>query len=310
MYKRIAIIGTGGIGGLLGGFLAKGNPEVTLIDQGSRVDYLREHGLTVKSDTYGTWTVRPKQVVSALAEAGDQDIVFICVKNFSLDALAESIKKDIRPGTFILPVMNGTDAPERLRRILPQARVGEAVIYVVSFIDRDGNIRQVGKRGAILRIGMEEATPEDREVLEEIDSMFAGAGIEHSIETDIRRAVWRKYMLNCAFNVTTAFYDCPIGEVAKNPERLEEYRNLVDEAYAVGRSLGVALEEEDKRPALKSPVQASPEETSTLMRDLHDGRPSELEIFGGYIVREGHRNGVPVPVSERFYEGLKARMNG
>ena len=134
--------------------------------------------------------------------------------------------------------------------------------------------------------------------------------MRNAIAPDIRRQIWKKYLLNCAFNVTTAYYDCTIGEVAADPQRVGEYRSLVLEAYNVALAKGIRIEHEDVDAVLQALPKSAPGGTSSLKRDLHAGRPSELETFGGYIVTEAERMGLSAPVSRRFYLGCRERAEG
>lgn len=302
---RIAVIGIGGIGGLLGGLLAEKFPNVTFVARGERAEDLKRHGLTVRSEQLGEWTVRPKAVVSSVKEAGEQDLVLACVKNYSLDELLEQMPGTLPDATVIVPVMNGTDPGDRIRQKMPKNPVLDALIYCVAFIEPAGAVRQQGP-SLKMWIGQSGNTAMERSALQLFDEVMAETGLPYGVASDIRREIWKKYLLNCAYNVLTAYYDCPIGEVANDPKKLNEYRNLVLEAYGVGLAKGIDIRKEDMEEILNKLPELDPTGGSSLQRDLQNGRPSELETFGGYIVEEARCLGLDAPLSERFYQACKA----
>ena len=123
---------------------------------------------------------------------------------------------------------------------------------------------------------------------------------------DIEADIWRKYILNCAYNVSTARYNCNVGGLRADPVKMQEYEALVYEALAVAMKKGVHVSTEDAEGIMyRIREEQADNASSSLKRDVEAGRPAEIETFSGYIVREGQRLGVPVPVSERFYEALK-----
>lgn len=118
--------------------------------------------------------------------------------------------------------------------------------------------------------------------------------------------IWRKYILNCAYNVETAFYDNTIGQLRRDEKKAKEYEALVNEAYQVGLAKGVAIRQEHIDAIIhRFYYELADDATSSLQRDIRAGRRSEVDVFGGYIVREAERHGIPVPVSLKMYEKLR-----
>ena len=108
--KKIAVIGIGGVGGYIAGMLAKAYPHVTMVARGARAESIRKNGLVLHSDYKGEIVARPERVAS-VREMGQQDYIFICVKNYSLEDVCESIRDMVTEDTVIIPVMNGVDPP-------------------------------------------------------------------------------------------------------------------------------------------------------------------------------------------------------
>ena len=130
--SRIAVVGVGGVGGYVGGMLANNYPHVTFVARGARGESIREKGLVLHSDYKGEIIARPEAVVGSAAELGPQDIVFICVKNYSLEEACAQLKGAVGPDTIVVPVMNGVDPAERTAKALGTGIVVSALIYIVA----------------------------------------------------------------------------------------------------------------------------------------------------------------------------------
>lgn len=139
--KRIAVIGIGGVGGYMAGMLAKAYPHVTMVARGARAESICEKGLVLHSDYKGEIVARPERVVP-VTEMGEQDYIFICVKNYSLAEVCESIRDMVTEDTVIVPVMNGVDPGERIRTLIGRGTVVDSLIYTVAFANRDFSISQ------------------------------------------------------------------------------------------------------------------------------------------------------------------------
>lgn len=304
--KKIAVVGIGGVGGYLAGVLARAYPDqVTLAARGARLESVRQNGLTVHSDLSGEFCIRPAHVVTA-PELEEQDYIFLCVKNYSLEEACAQIAHAVGEHTVVIPVMNGIDPAQRVREQLGRGIVADAVIYIVAFTDAHYEVIHQGSF-ARLRIGIPHADEQERQALAEVSALLTGAHVEHLVAEDIELEIWRKYMLNCAYNVATAAYGNTIGELRADPVKSQEFLDLVSEAYAVAEAKGVAVKPEHKKEFFDRFRMYREDATSSLQRDLDAGRPAEIDTFSGYLVREAHRLGVPVPVSEKMYKLLQER---
>lgn len=335
--KRIAVIGVGGVGGFLAGMLIQKFPHVTLVARGERGRAIRERGLLLHSEYKGEKSGRPEHVTEAVRLLEPQDYIFICVKNYSLEEVCRDLAASgaLTDETVIIPVMNGVDAGDRVREFLrlgesgiaasrpddaergaasalPRKAVRNAVvvdslIYIVSFARPDYSIEQQGQY-ANLRIGIQNADARQKEKVAEVSRILSEADIDYEAAEDIRCEIWKKYILNCAFNVETAYYDNTIGQLRDDPEKAKQYEQLVREACAVARAEGIGIPEDHADAVIRKFYNDYGDDaTSSLQRDVRAGRQSELETFSGYLVREARRLGVPVPVSEKMYEGLKRK---
>ena len=303
--KRIAVIGIGGVGGYVAGMLAKAYPHVTMVARGARAESIRENGLVLHSDYKGEIIARPERVVT-VRDMGQQDYIFICVKNYSLAEVCESIRDMVTDDTVIIPVMNGVDPGENIRALIGKGTVVDALIYTVAFANEDFSISQQDTF-TWLCIGIKNADEKQREKAADVAKLLKGADIDYKDEGDIEVEIWRKYILNCAFNVMTAFYDNTIGELRSDQVKAQQYESLVWEAASVGRARGVALTDEHINEVIhKFRHVHADNATSSLQRDYRIcKKQTELETFSGYIVKEAKRLGVEIPLSEKMYQGLK-----
>lgn len=308
--KKIAVIGIGGVGGYVAGMLAKAYPHVTMVARGARGESIRENGLVLHSDYKGEIVAKPERVVP-VREMGQQDYIFICVKNYSLEDVCENIRDMVTDDTVIIPVMNGVDPGEKIRSLIGRGTVVDSLIYTVAFANADFSISQQDTF-TWLCIGIKNADQGQQEKVTQVAEILKGADIDYKDDGDIEVEIWRKYILNCAFNVMTAFYDNTIGELRRDPVKAQQYETLVweaAEAASVGRAKGVALTDEHIQEVIhKFRHVHADNATSSLQRDFQIcKKQTELETFSGYIVQEAKRLGVSIPLSEEMYQGLKAK---
>lgn len=304
--KKIAVIGAGGVGGFLAGMLIRKFPHVTLVARGERGRAIRERGLILHSEYKGEMTGRPEYVSESVRLLKPQDFIFICVKQYSLKEVCRDLAASgaVTDETVLIPVMNGVDAGDRVREFLRTGIVVDSLIYIVSFARPDYSIEQQGQF-ANLRIGIQDADARQQEKIAEVSRILSEADVDHETAADIRCEIWKKYILNCAYNVETAYYDNSIGQLRGDPVKALQYEQLVREACAVARAEGIGIPKDYADTVIdKFCHDYGDDATSSLQRDVRAGKQSELETFGGYLVRKARRLGVPVPVSERMYAGL------
>ena len=141
--KNYLIVGTGGVGGSIAGFLALGGKQVTCIARGAQLEAIRQHGLHLKSDLKGEhWLKVP--ACTADAYEGKADVIFVCVKGYALDSIQDLLRKAATPDTLVVPILNVYGTGERLARLVPEVTVLDGCIYIVGFISGPGEITQSG----------------------------------------------------------------------------------------------------------------------------------------------------------------------
>lgn len=301
--KNTVVIGIGGVGGYLSGMLCKTYDDITVSVRENRKEILAEKGIVLHSEHNGEICVSPSEIVTSLKHMRKTpDIIFVCVKNYSLDALCEEIKEVIDEHTIIVPVMNGTDAADRIRRIVKKGHVIDCVIYIVSCLNPDYSITQTGPYAKLV-IG----SRTDQQSVNEVCKYLQKAGIDCVISDSVESAVWEKYIFNCAFNIETSYYMTDAKGLRMDKERIEEFCTLLKEAIDVAEAKGIVLRNHYMDEEYQRFLDLEDIATSSLKRDMEKGVQNELETFSGYLVREAKHLGVSVPLSEKMYQVLKER---
>ena len=227
------IVGTGGVGGSIAAFLALAGKDVTCIARGEHLAAIREHGLQLHSDLKGEHTLH-LPTCTAEEYQGKADVIFVCVKGYSIDSIIGLIRRAAKPETVVIPILNVYGTGPRIQRLVPGVTVLDGCIYIVGFVSGKGEITQMGK---IFRLvyGAHKGTPVARETLEAVRDDLQESGIKAEISEDINRDTFVKWSFISAMAVTGAYYDVPMGEVQKPGEVRDTFTGLSRESAELGR---------------------------------------------------------------------------
>ena len=184
---KYLIAGTGGVGGSIAGFLSLAGKDVTCIARGAHLQSIQTNGLKLKSDLKGEHTLR---IPATTAEEfnGKADVIFVCVKGYSVDSIVELIKRAAHKDTVVIPILNVYGTGPRIQKLVPEVTVLDGCIYIVGFVSGTGEITQMGKifrlvygahRGTVVKPGLLEAIQQD---LQE-------AGIKVDLSPDINESL-------------------------------------------------------------------------------------------------------------------------
>lgn len=302
--SRITVVGIGGIGGYVSALLAGTYAHVTLAARGERKKSLETDGIRLHSDFHGEILAKAEKIVESTAEIKEiQDVVFICVKNYSLEEVCQDLRGCVDEHTVIVPVMNGADTGERTRKFLQNGIVVDSVIYITSFFNEDYSVTQIGNYAKI-QIGIKNPNEKEKQAVEAVWNCMCAAGMDCHISEDVEAAVWEKYIFNCGYNVITAYYMEMAETLQQSAEKCREFRILMEEALAVAMAKEVSVREGYIESEYARFMNLDAGSTSSLKRDIEAGRKNELETFGGYLIREAHRLNVPAPLSEKMYREM------
>ncbi len=297
---RIAIMGSGGVGGYFGGLLAHAGHDVTFIARGAHLEAIRQHGLTVES-VHGDFRVFPAQATDDPATVGPVDFVLFATKTYQIEAAAQAMRPLVGPATAVLPLHNGIDASERTAAILGPGPVLGGLCYVGSMIAAPGRIKQVSQFRRVI-VGELNGPVSPR--VEAIVGALAAAGAQAEATADIQKARWTKFIFIAPFSGVGAVARVPAGEIMGCPETRGLLQDAMLEVEAVARAAGVALDPDIVPKTMAFCDNMAPGQTASMQRDILDGKPSELESLIGVIVRLGGELGVPTPAFRFFYAAL------
>ena len=297
---RIAIVGAGGVGGYFGGRLARAGEDVAFVARGATLDALRRRGLRVES-VAGDFTVEPVKAEADPASIGPVDAVLVAVKAWQVEAVAPALAPLIGPGTVVVPLENGVEAPDQLAAVLGRGSVLGGLCRISSMIVEPGHIRHAGLEPYV---ALGELGGGASERAERLRAAFEHAGVRAEVPADIRVAMWQKFLFITAVSGLGAVTRAPVGVLRSLRETRELLVAAVEEVAAVGRALGVAIPGGAVAATLAL-VDSLPEHTTASMqRDVAAGNPSELEAQNGAVVRLGAAAGVPTPVNGFLHAAL------
>ncbi len=297
---NIAVVGLGGVGGFIACMLAK-KYDITTVVRGERGNIYRQKGINFISDIYGNCVVRPKYITDDARKLQKQDIIFLSVKNYSLKEACSQLKNAVDENTVVVPVINGVEPGNVVRNELKTNRVVDSLIYLIGYITEDLSIRQLDNVADIF-VGTYGDNEEDAK---KVNDILVSVGIRSNYSENIEKEIWKKYILNCAYNVETAYYDNTIGQLREDETKTREYLALVDEAYKVAKAKNIAIEVNEIEYIKNKFFEYDYDATSSLQRDIRAGKRCETDIFGKYLVEQAHLLNISVPISEKMYEGLK-----
>jgi len=298
---RIAIFGTGGVGGYFGGRLAQAGENVTFIARGEHLRAIQTTGLKVDS-LNGDFLVYPAKATTEVNEVGPVDLVIVGVKAWQVPEAARAMKPLVGPNTTVLPLQNGVDAVSQLTVELATDHVIGGLCKIVSFVVGPGHIHHAGFAPSVV-IGEMDNQRTARIV--EIEKTFNHAGVETTIASDIQVALWMKFLFIASFSGVGAIANAPAGILRTDPELRAQMSRAMGEIYSLARARGINLPTNSIETVMAG-VNALPEDaTSSMQRDIAAGKRSELESQNGAVVRMARESGVEVPTHELIYATLK-----
>lgn len=304
---KIAVMGSGGVGGFYGGRLAHIGCDVGFVARGSHLEAMRSRGLTIENEPQGDIHVPRIKVTDDPRALGPVDLVIIAVKLWDTEAAAKAIAPLVRDGTAVLSLQNGVVKDDILREHFGNEAIMGGVGYVATHISRPGVIHQTG---TMQRLVFGEYDGKRTKRAEALLDALVKAGIQAELVPDIRRTLWEKYVFLVGLSGTTTAMRSRIGAIRTNPRTREFLFDLMRETVAVGRALGVALPENyaEERLAFADGVPA--DMTSSMHHDLERGNRLEVEWLSGGVVKLGEKAGIATPANRAVWDILALYAEG
>ena len=300
---RIAVMGAGGIGGCLGGLLAKAGNDVSLIARGEHLDAIRENGLKlVRPD--GEFIIKV-EATSDPAEIGPVDLVLFTVKTFHNRHVITNLKPLMGHETSVITLQNGIESHEQLGAVLGPNNILPGAFWASSHILEPGVVVE----DVTARISFGEL--DDTESLRALDirKVFRDAGIETELSPDPLRVLWEKFILLSALAGITSAAQTRPKELLQFPDARKMFCDAMEEALAVGLAKGVELPADIAEVSLKY-IDGLPDFQNSMHSDYEAGRATELDALSGAVIRLGKQIGVKTPVHNLLYSVLLPHKNG
>jgi 2-dehydropantoate 2-reductase len=304
---KITMMATGGVGGYYGARLAAAGEDVRFIARGAHLAALRTHGLTLHSEN-GNLQLPSVPVTDDPTTIGTADIVIFAVKQYDTETAARLIAPLLGDETAVISIQNGMDPQERLKTIAGDKRVMGGTTYITGAKVISPGI--IAHTGSIARLVFGEFDGSLSARGERFFSTCKKAGIDAHFSDNVAKDMWAKFALLSAFSGVSSMLRAAAGGIMRNLETRELLRNAIAETVAVAKAKGIDLG--DDYVARHGDFYGSipPDTKSSMLMDLENGRPLELNWLSGAVARFGDELGVPTPIHHAICGALKRVANG
>ena len=299
--QTFAVFGTGAVGGYFGGRLAEAGHDVRFVARGRQLAAIRDHGLRVSS-VDGDFLIRPARVADDPAAIGHVDVVLVAVKAWQVPEAGDAMRPMVGESTFVVPLQNGVEAPDQLSAVLGRPRVLGGLCRILAYLDGPGHIRHTGVTPYVAFGELDGSSGARVETLRQAFTSTRGITVE--VPSDIRVAMWSKFLFIAALGGVGALTRSLIGALRSEPKSRELLRQGLEEIRAVALGRNILLPADIVDGTLAYIDTLPTDGTASMQRDIMEGRPSELEAQVGAVVRLGDLVGVPVPVHRMIYQSL------
>ncbi len=302
---NIVIYGTGGVGGYFGARLAQARNTVTFIAREKHLEAIKKNGLRLISPK-GDYLVFPANATANIADVTDIDLILVCVKTWQLEAAAKEINQVLKEKTMVISLLNGVNNAEVLGSIIDKKHLLGGLCKVVSKIEDFGIIKHISFEPTIVFGELDNVKIERALLLEKV---FFNAGITTKLAENIQTEIWSKFLFISTISAIGALTRATVGEIMASPQLKKMMREIADEIVAVAMAKGIYLSEILVEKQFEMIASQPYNTTSSLQRDMMEGKPSELEAQTGTIVKMGIELGVPTPVNDFIYYCLLPQEN-
>ena len=303
---KYLVIGAGGTGGSIGAYMTEAGKDVTLIARGKHLMRMQEQGLHMETTNKGNYIVNPIKATDMEHYAEQPDIIFVCVKGYSLEDTIPFIRRVAKESTVVIPILNIYGTGGRMQEQLPDLLVTDGCIYIAGEIKEPGTILL---RGDIFRIVYGVRDPKEiRQELFTVAQDLKDSGIEGVLSDNIRRDALQKFSYVSPMAACGLYYHVSAGEVQKTGEPRDTFVKLMKEVDALAVAMGVPFLVDIVTTNLRILDTLNPEASTSMQRDIYAGKASEIDGLIYEVVRMGQRYGVPTPTYEMIAD--KARADG
>ena len=314
---KYAIIGAGGTGGILGFYMTKADRDVTLIARGRHLAAMQEKGLAVEKMWDGTTEIIPVKAMDMEHYDEQPDVVLVCVKGYSLEDTIPFIQRVAKPSTIVIPVLNIYGTGAKMQEQLPKLLVTDGCIYVSANIKEPGVLIQHGRILRVVygvrnmstqKVNIKRAHEEMLDALKNIKKDFDDSGIDGVLSENIQRDALEKFSYVSPIGAAGLYYHATAADFQREGKQREAFKTLIREIAALAEAMGVPFERDMVEVNLKILSSLAPEATTSMQRDVMEGKDSEIDGLIYEVVRMGERYHVPVPMYAKVAEKLRENL--
>ncbi|KXX67043.1 ketopantoate reductase family protein [Flammeovirga sp. SJP92] len=309
--KNIIIIGLGGVGGYFGFKINQTNErahkhQVSFIARGKTYDVVKNNGLTLLSEEHKIKVTKPDFVLQNIAEIKAPDLVLICVKEYDLENVCNQLLHVITEKTVILPMMNGANIYDRIRKIILHNTILPSCVYVASHIKEKGVVEHKGKAGKLIFGRDPQHFHSDVDWVVEI---IENSAIDFEFTDNSEKAIWTKFFFIASFGLVTAKHNSSIGAVCADNEQRIEATNIMKEIRLIAQKKNIQLKEDLIDLTFKKASSFPSSTPTSLQLDVNSGKTeNELELFAGAIIQYGKETGVETSVTQTILNEIKDKL--
>ncbi|WP_313003546.1 ketopantoate reductase family protein [Chryseobacterium gleum] len=308
--KHIVVVGLGGVGGYFGFKINQANEtsrkyNVSFVARGETYEKVKENGLTLLSPEHSHPQTHPDAVLQHISDIKNPDLVLICVKEYDLENVCRQLLPVINENTILLPMMNGADIYNRIRKIIPEHTVLPTCIYVASHIKERGIVEHKGKAGKMI-IGRDPA--HFSAPAEWITKLLKESKIDFDFKDNSQTDIWTKFIFIASFGLVTAKHNSSIGTVCTDEQQKKEATEIMKEIKQIAHKKGIYLQEDIIDKTFEKASTFPFETPTSLQLDINSGKKeNELELFAGAVLKYGVEVGSETPFTQRIYTEIKSK---
>ncbi|MEM7303090.1 MAG: ketopantoate reductase family protein [Pseudomonadota bacterium] len=303
---NILVMGAGALGGYFGGRLAGAGHNVTFVARGAHLEAMQRDGLKIESPT-GNLHLPKVQAVGQPEPDGSAEIVLFLVKNFDVESAAQSLLPCLNPNSVNVTLQNGVSTPQRLGEIVGPECVAPGIAFIPATVREPGVILH---GAALQRLAFSKGTEANADRINMLASALREVGAEVTVSDDVQVMLWSKFVFLSALSALTTLTRLDVGPVRDTPETAALFRQAMEETAAVGKVLCPDLPESTVDEQWQFLLSLPDTVHASMLDDLNNGKPLELNYLSGDVSRLGRENGILTPLHDFVTATLQPFVNG
>lgn len=305
--KHIVVIGLGGVGGYFGFKINKFNEvskefHITFVVRNNTLHAIKERGLILHSIEFSDENTMPSSIIENISDIINPDLVLVCVKAYDLENVCQQLKEVITQQTILLPLMNGADIYERIRRILPLNVILPSCVYISAHIKGTGIIEHKSMPGKII-FGRDKANLNTS--LDWVIELLQKSRIDFDLQENPHKAIWTKFLFIASFGLVTTKHNSSFGRVCSDPIQKQEAADIMNEIKSIAKAKKIALDKDVIEKTFKIAGSFPFDTPSSIQLDIHGKKGmSELDLLGGTIIRLGEELTIDTHYTRRIFNEI------